>query len=74
MSNLIRNYEPDSPELCSTQSYYQFIVSITKCDNLSLGIRFQSNNMIGYIFGLNYRNVGARPHDELFKNKKNYIF
>ena len=44
---------PTTPELYDTKSYYQLIVSITKCENLSVGIfinvreRFQSKNMIG---------------------------
>ena len=42
-----------TPELYDTKSDYQLIVSITKCENLSVGIfinvreRFQSKNMIG---------------------------
>ena len=42
-----------TPELYDTKSYYQLIVSITKCENLSVGIfvnvreRFQTKNMIG---------------------------
>ena len=42
---------PITPELYDTKSYYQLIVPITKCENLSLGIvinvrsRFQSNKM-----------------------------
>ena len=42
-----------TPELYDTKSYYQLIVSITKCGNLSVGMsvnvreRFQSKNMIG---------------------------
>ena len=53
----IWNYEPDYPELYDTKSYYQLIVPITKCKNLSLGIfinvrnRFQSKKMTGFNFG-----------------------
>ena len=43
---------PITPDLYETKSYYQLIVSITKCENLSLVIfinvreRFQSKNML----------------------------
>ena len=43
---------PITPDLHDPNSYYQLIVSITKCENLSLGIfinireRFQRKNMI----------------------------
>ena len=46
-----------TPELYDTKSYYQLIVPITKCGNLSLGIfinvrnRFQSKKMTGFNFG-----------------------
>ena len=58
----------------------QLLESITKCENLSLGIfinardRFQSKNMISYNFGSNYWNVEARPNDELFKRKITVLF
>ena len=61
-------------------SPYQLLESITKCENLSLGIfinardRFQSKNMISYNFGSNYWNVEARPNDELFKRKITVLF
>ena len=61
-------------------SPYQLLESITKCENLSLGIfinareRFQSKNMISYNFGSNYRNVEARQNDELFKRKITFLF
>ena len=34
---------PITPELFKTKSYYQLIVSITKCENLSLGIFINVN-------------------------------
>ena len=45
--------QPITSELYDTKSYYQLIVPITKCENLSLGIfitvrnRFQSKKMTG---------------------------
>ena len=50
---------PTTPELYDTKSYYQLIVSITKCENLSTSLgpfinlreRLQSKNIIGYNFG-----------------------
>ena len=69
-----REYSNDKPnitlELYDTKSYYQLIVSITKCENLSFRIfinvkeRFLSKNMIGYNCGWYYRNVETWPHDE----------
>ena len=53
-------FEISSPitlELEDTKSYYQLIVPITKCENLSLGIfinvrnRFQSKKITGFNFG-----------------------
>ena len=47
---------PITPELYDTKSYYQLIVPITNCENLSLGIfinlrnRFQSKKMTGFNF------------------------
>ena len=46
-----------TPELYDTKSYYQLIVPITKCENLSLGIfinvrnRFQAKVMTVLNFG-----------------------
>ena len=51
---------------------YQLIVSLTKCENISLGIfinvreRFQNKSMIGYNIGWNYQKVEARLHDDCF--------
>ena len=66
-SNRARNFKAHSviitslitPEWYDTKSYYQLIVPITKCENLSLGIfinvhvrnRFQSKKMTGFNFG-----------------------
>ena len=47
---------PITPELYDTKSYYQLIVPIAKCENLSLGaiinVRsiFQSKKMTGFNF------------------------
>ena len=35
---------PITPELYSSQSYYQLTVTITKCENLSLGIFINVTN------------------------------
>ena len=51
---------PITPELYDTKSYYQLIVPITKCENLSLGTiinvrsRFQSKKKMTGLFGLLY--------------------
>ena len=62
-SNRAKNFNrfeitsPITPELYDTKSYYQLIVPITKCENLSLGIftnvrnRFQSKKVTGFNFG-----------------------
>ena len=48
ISNRFETTSPITPELYDTKSYYQLIVPITKCENLSLGTiinvrsRFQS--------------------------------
>ena len=47
-----------TPELYDTKSYFQLIVQITKCENLSLGIfinvrnRSQSKKMTVWLFSL----------------------
>ena len=57
ISNRFEITSPITPELYDTKSYYQLIVPITKCENLSLGIfinvrnRFQSKKMTGFNFG-----------------------
>ena len=39
-----------TPELYDTKSYYQLIVPITKCENLSLGIFMSLDQLVSSIF------------------------
>ena len=69
--------EPDYPELYSTQFYYQFIVSITKCENLSLAWKKKDSksktrsvtfslNVMGVAVENILINTGSSPYNQLF--------
>ena len=76
ISNLIwfEITSPITPELYDTKSYYQLIVPITKCENLSLGIfinvrnRFQSKKNDWFQLWM------CKPNRMMIFFSKKYIF